>query len=735
MAALLAFFYDLIYVLPLCLLAFGIGGPFLDLPEKSTLPLYLAVILPAVLCSIRHVDKKYRFLFPGVLLVSAVFRVLAVPSVDRLAYLESQSFVLWIFLIALAGYGLGRLIAGYTAAKRILLFFLAAGGIAVMVTETEIGKAPAAFGLMLVLFLVAEEVQRYWKKSGYSEPKVHLVSIAPFLLLLSLLVYKIPAPQNPYDWSFAVSIWQRASDFFSQLSYKIIFHTEEYNTIGFTGTGTMHGKQHKTEEEVMLFTDNGRTPEIVYLTGTVLDHFDGRKWTAENELEDSVRALDTFEFMCAVNKKDPRYSIDYYQNSNATLQSLFHNTHYLFMPQKTFLTEKTLGEMAFSETWDSVTTKKIIPYKAEYKVSSLWLNQGTPLFRELLLLAEPITEEDWGKLLSSKRLTAENELSYAHYTEYVGKTKEIYTKAPVLSGEVEELLEQLFAGAGTDLERLERLEAWLHSMNYNRAAEKLPEQVNSPEEFLDYFLLGSQEGYCVHYATTFTLVARALGFPVRYVQGFYFARKGADHVMVRSEMAHAWPEVYFENVGWIRFEPTPGFEKSEGWALRARENSGSGTGSGTPYVPFEVIPTPEQTPTRPSKAPEEKKPFDYRTVSFPAACSVAFLLCYLLIVRIVNAYRYRRMDLAGKALFLCRKNRKMLRRLGYKQGANETFEEYRQRLDSQFVHTIPEFLSVYEQLVYSEGEITEEMLKMVEASHKELAGQVRKKRLMYRFTK
>ena len=28
--------------------------------------------------------------------------------------------------------------------------------------------------------------------------------------------------------------------------------------------------------------------------------------------------------------------------------------------------------------------------------------------------------------------------------------------------------------------------------------------------------------------------------------------------VVRGEFAHAWPEVWFEGVGWVPFEPTPG---------------------------------------------------------------------------------------------------------------------------------------------------------------------------------
>ena len=122
MAAVFAFFYDLCYVLPVCLIVFGVGKPFLFLPEKSNVPLLFTVLLPVVLCSVRHIKNKYRFLPPGIFAVGLVCRFLAVDREKRPAFLESRSYLLWILLITVAGYILGRLMVAYTTVKRVTLF-------------------------------------------------------------------------------------------------------------------------------------------------------------------------------------------------------------------------------------------------------------------------------------------------------------------------------------------------------------------------------------------------------------------------------------------------------------------------------------------------------------------------------------------------------------------------------------------------------------------------------------
>jgi transglutaminase-like putative cysteine protease len=69
-------------------------------------------------------------------------------------------------------------------------------------------------------------------------------------------------------------------------------------------------------------------------------------------------------------------------------------------------------------------------------------------------------------------------------------------------------------------------------------------------------------GYCVHFASTMALMARLERIPSRIVVGYQPGTPavvdGRSVFTVSSDDLHAWPELYFDRVGWVRFEPTPG---------------------------------------------------------------------------------------------------------------------------------------------------------------------------------
>ncbi|MFF4584493.1 DUF3488 and DUF4129 domain-containing transglutaminase family protein [Streptomyces sp. NPDC001388] len=70
--------------------------------------------------------------------------------------------------------------------------------------------------------------------------------------------------------------------------------------------------------------------------------------------------------------------------------------------------------------------------------------------------------------------------------------------------------------------------------------------------------LRDKQGFCVHFSFAMAAMARTLGIPARVAVGFAPGSPQADgSVAVSLKDAHAWPELYFEGVGWTRFEPTP----------------------------------------------------------------------------------------------------------------------------------------------------------------------------------
>ena len=136
---------------------------------------------------------------------------------------------------------------------------------------------------------------------------------------------------------------------------------------------------------------------------------------------------------------------------------------------------------------------------------------------------------------------------------------EIYLQLPeALPNRIQELAEHVTATGQTNFERMLLLEAFL---NDNFTYTLTPGVSPTDQDFVDHFLFELQQGYCVHFATAFVVMARTLGMPSRYVEGFMVSAPRGHHshpIYVLNNMAHAWAEVYFEGYGWVRFEPTPG---------------------------------------------------------------------------------------------------------------------------------------------------------------------------------
>ena len=77
-----------------------------------------------------------------------------------------------------------------------------------------------------------------------------------------------------------------------------------------------------------------------------------------------------------------------------------------------------------------------------------------------------------------------------------------------------------------------------------------------------YFLFDAQRGYFDHHASAMAVMLRALGIPTRVAIGFTLDEADLDSeskaYAVTENRAWTWPEVYFEGLGWVEFNPTPG---------------------------------------------------------------------------------------------------------------------------------------------------------------------------------
>ncbi|NJP51049.1 transglutaminase domain-containing protein [Streptomyces sp. SBST2-5] len=111
--------------------------------------------------------------------------------------------------------------------------------------------------------------------------------------------------------------------------------------------------------------------------------------------------------------------------------------------------------------------------------------------------------------------------------------------------------------------------------------------------------LRDKQGFCVHFSFAMASMARSLGIPARVAVGFAPGTPQADGtVSVGLRDAHAWPELYFEGVGWTRFEPTPTRGSIPAYTVPDTDDS---------QLPDPARPSAQESSSAPSAAPSQSE--------------------------------------------------------------------------------------------------------------------------------
>lgn len=135
---------------------------------------------------------------------------------------------------------------------------------------------------------------------------------------------------------------------------------------------------------------------------------------------------------------------------------------------------------------------------------------------------------------------------------------EVYSSLdPGSAQEIQEAAGAAVTEGSSPLETAQQIQDWLRDtrrFTYELDIPEVPDGVDAVASFLE-----NRQGYCQQFASTMMLMARAEGIPSRLVIGFRPGTvTGGGQRVVRAADAHAWPELFFAGVGWVRFEPTPG---------------------------------------------------------------------------------------------------------------------------------------------------------------------------------
>jgi transglutaminase-like putative cysteine protease len=107
---------------------------------------------------------------------------------------------------------------------------------------------------------------------------------------------------------------------------------------------------------------------------------------------------------------------------------------------------------------------------------------------------------------------------------------------------------------------------WIRQWLQSRCSYSLDLPDNGETDSVEYFLSESHVGYCQHFASAGVLLLRQMGIPARYASGYivkagsFFKKTSAGYTaVVTDRAAHAWAEIYLDDIGWVPIEMTPGF--------------------------------------------------------------------------------------------------------------------------------------------------------------------------------
>jgi transglutaminase-like putative cysteine protease len=154
---------------------------------------------------------------------------------------------------------------------------------------------------------------------------------------------------------------------------------------------------------------------------------------------------------------------------------------------------------------------------------------------------------------------------------------------------------EVTAGASTSYEAAVLLQDWFRAeFEYSLEAQS-GHGSNAIASFLR-----EKVGYCEQFAGAYAAMLRSIGIPTRVAVGYTSGiEQNPGTYSVRGKNAHAWPEVWFDDVGWVLFEPTPGrgAPGAEGYTSVAPAQDDSATATGA-----EVVEDAGEQPT-PTTAP------------------------------------------------------------------------------------------------------------------------------------
>ncbi|TLM74246.1 DUF3488 and transglutaminase-like domain-containing protein [Pseudarthrobacter sp. NamB4] len=280
----------------------------------------------------------------------------------------------------------------------------------------------------------------------------------------------------------------------------------------------------------ITYATNASTP--LYLRSVTVDHFDGDSWGPDDR--DSSR-------LPMAGRIEPGYTVlaDEQLRLVTAIDAGSFNSPYLPAP---YAPESVRG-LNGRWTWDPATL-------------TIKGSESTTSRRQEYLVTSSVP-----KLTASvlARSSAPVQGIPDDFTRIPGNVPDIVrTTAGTVAG-----------SAGTPYQKALVIQKYLRSAEFTYSLQS-PVQGGYDGNGLSVLadFLEQKSGYCIHYASAMAVMARLEGIPSRIAVGYAPGRLTGATVTVTGQGAlpeyevdardaHAWPELYFQGLGWVPFEPTP----------------------------------------------------------------------------------------------------------------------------------------------------------------------------------
>ncbi len=491
-------------------------------------PIILLICFLVFLLS--HRTKAYFLHIPVLALLSAVFlyckQESLIPYVTNIVRGVTELKGLDLYDISYLIIGIGLFAAELIALLAIVtdctwLYFIII--LVFMLITPIIGRGISLLSASLI-FLSFTALRIFKKNSA------HAIGVCLFSLALICIFFAISQSAVKKGEEHLYDIADNAEDIITDNANSLIF-----NRLSDYDSGVVNrGNNHQSGKNVMELWVSEKPNEDMYLRGFTGGEYTGGEWKYADEARFFDRISSERGWSRWGNIVDVTYKEIYYNaNSASNPSSKVIGRRVTINPLNGNIKSRYYP---YVERWERLTRKTNIAYVYSYYELS-----------ELNIIKENLIGQ-------TRRIYDDMQKNYEPYIY------ETYLSFPKNGQERLKALCDDIKAKGLE----EKIKYIQNTLAQNAKYTLKPGMAPIDKDIVDYFLFENKRGYCVHFASAATLMFRMMGVPARYVTGykvnkglFYPQEDGTYYAVISDKYAHAWPEIYVKDKGWIPIEVTP----------------------------------------------------------------------------------------------------------------------------------------------------------------------------------